>query len=100
MEYYFEENRFICSAEKERNAFRYDTIIRLVKEKGYYYMFPNTNQAYMLDRNTLNPQEEEKFEKFIVKKTDLAWTHGMTFLTMNYKTWKYNQQNTKMKRSI
>lgn len=76
-------------------------------DRSENFTIPNFHSRLYVVKNSrtdkktiLKARNLEKFEKFIVKKTDLAWTHGMTFLTMNYKTWKYNQQNTKMKRSI
>lgn len=98
VEYDFEEKQFFCAASGERNAFSYDSIARLVEDAGYFYLFPNAQQAYMVDRSTLKPDDEESFRTFITQQVGLEWTKPTTFLSMNLRTLRFNRRNTRLKR--
>ena len=96
VDYTFTDSCFICSNSKERNEYSYSSIIRLVKEANYYYLFPNSEQAYMIDRSSITPNDEERFEGFISSKVGLQWTQKMSLLTLSIKQWRFNKANTKI----
>ncbi|MBQ6775166.1 MAG: YcxB family protein [Synergistaceae bacterium] len=67
VKYSFYDDYFTCWDGKEKNEFRYSSIIKTVKKRGNFYMFPNEEQAYMIDLSTLEGISEEKFLSFIEK---------------------------------
>ncbi len=93
--YAFHDDVFICSNDKERNTFSYSSIIRLVEEREYLYMFPNKYQAYMIKLSSIEPSNENEFKAFISSKTNLEWTQRISLLTLNLKKLKFNRRNTK-----
>lgn len=95
VDYCFHDSHFICFDAKERNKFPYNSIIRLVKNVDYYYMFPNVSQAYMIDRSTIQPADMNKFENFISDKVGLQWTQKISLLTFSLKKWRFNKANTR-----
>ena len=93
--YIFREDGYICSNEKEHNEFHYVDIVRLVSHRGCLYLFPNRNQAMMIDKKTLKPDDEDGFKEFLTKKTGLAWTKPMSIFTISLKQIRFNQKNTR-----
>lgn len=96
--YSFYDDCFVCSNEKENNKFSYDSIIRLVEQNEYLYMFPNKYQAYMIKISSLAPSERENrksFKDFISFKTGLEWTKPVSLLNINLKRIRFNLKNTK-----
>ena len=97
--YEFRRDDFVCFNEKERNTFAYSTIIRMVRMKEAYYLFPNPTQAYMIDRTTLKPQDEEGFEALLAEKVGLEWTAPNSFLTLSLKKIRSDSKNTRLKKA-
>ena len=95
LDYSFEDDRFVCEGEGERNEFRYDSIIRLVEESDYLYMFPNSAQGYMIAVSTIQGVGVEKFKQFISKKTGLEWTKPVSLFIVNLRQLRFNKKNTK-----
>lgn len=98
--YVFSENCFACYSGKERNEFMYSEIVRLVTEKSFFYMFPNSTQAMMIDKKSLEPKNEEKFQDFIKKKTGLEWTKPMSVFTVSLRQIRFNKKNTRLTKVI
>ncbi|MBQ9419052.1 MAG: YcxB family protein [Synergistaceae bacterium] len=71
VEYSFYDDVFECWDGKQRSEFRYSSIIRTVKRRGNFFMFPNEDQAYMIDLSSLTNISTEKFIDFIDKKTGM-----------------------------
>ena len=95
--YEFREDGFACFNTKERNEFSYETIIRMVKERDAYYLFPNAAQAYMLDKSSVKPAKEELFQEFLEKKTGLSFTLPNSFATLSLKKIRFDKANTRLK---
>ncbi|MCC8126855.1 MAG: YcxB family protein [Clostridiales bacterium] len=93
--YQFNSENFVGIHESERNEFTYESIIRLVDSEGFFYLFPNPGQAYMIDKSTLNPQREEDFKKFIQKQVGLEWTRPASLFSLNIRQMKFNRMNTR-----
>ena len=68
VKYSFYEDFFTCWDGKEKSEFNYSSIIKTVKRRKNFFMFPNENQAYMINLETLEKIDEEKFMEFINKK--------------------------------
>ena len=68
VKYSFYEDFFTCWDEKETSRFNYNSIIKVVRRRRNFYMFPNENQAYMINLDTLENMNEEKFIDFINEK--------------------------------
>lgn len=94
--YTFQEDAFFCETKDEKNRFTYDTIIRLVEQGGYLYLFPNTTQAYMIDLSTLEGGDGEAFRSFLSERVGLGWTKPTSLLTLNLKQLQYNKKNTRL----
>lgn len=95
VEYLFHKNQFICSSDTEQNIFEYSSILRLVEEKDYLYLFPNAKQAYMIDVASICPADKEKFRSFLSRKVGLEWTRPFTLLTLNLRKLQFNRKNTR-----
>ena len=98
VEYTFEEERFWCEAPGEKADFTYDSIIRLVEDPDFLYLFPNAGQAYMIDLKTLEEGDREPFKAFLSEKVGLEWTKPVSLLTFNLKQLRFNKKNTRLPR--
>lgn len=94
--YTFCDSNFECASAKEENEFSYASLIRLVDGKGFFYLFPNAGQAYMIDKSALKPAQEDKFKAFISQRTGLQWTMPLSLMTFNLKQLQHNRQNTRL----
>ncbi len=95
VEYRFDEKNFSCFSGNEWQEYSYQSIIRLVEEKEFLYLFPNKAQAYMLDKSTLKKGEVERFKAFITNKVGLEWTKPVSLLTLSLKQLRFNRKNTR-----
>ena len=93
--YVFREDGYSCSNDRERNEFDYSGLIRLVSRRGYLYLFPNSTQAMMIDKKSLEPQDEDRFKEFLTERTGMEWTRPMSLFTVNLRQIRFNRQNTK-----
>lgn len=67
-----EESIQICSGGVKKRA-GYSSLYALVSDRNYAYLFINKQQAYMIDFQTLVPDETEAFCGFLSQKTGLGW---------------------------
>ena len=95
--YQFSESGFSCFDSKENKNVEYGSIIRLLDAGDDLYLFPNSNQAYMLDKHSIVPRGEAGFKEFIADHVGLEWTYPMSLLTLNLKKLKFIRQNTRMR---
>ena len=93
--YAFSNSKFTCSGAGEKNEFKYDSIIRMVDQGKYLYLFPNSNQAYMIDTSTIKGGDADSFKSFIAKKVGLEWTKPASIAFMNLKQLRFNKKNTR-----
>ena len=94
--YTFEDEQFTCATTGERNTFTYDSIVRMVAQSDFLYLFPNATQAYMIDTSTLEGGSVDEFKAFLVEKVGLEWTLPNSFLTLNLKRILFNKKNTRL----
>jgi hypothetical protein len=95
MQFMFYEQEFSCSNPAESNSFSYDTIIRMVDGEEDWYLFPNRQQAYMIDKSTLFPRKADAFMAFMTEKTGLQWTQPRSLLSLNLLQILHERKNTK-----
>ena len=98
VEYTFGEDGFRCEAPGEKAEFTYDSIVRLVEQPDFLYLFPNASQAYMVDLSTLEEGKAEPFKAFLSEKVGLEWTKPVSLLTFNLKPLRFNRKNTRLPR--
>lgn len=96
MIYTFYSGEFTCSAGGQTNTYRYDSIIRLVEDKGYLYLFQSATKACMIDINTLEPNRPKEYKRFISKRVGLEWTEPVTFRTLSISQHRFNRRNTRV----
>ena len=95
MEYAFDENGFSCLVGDGKSEYSYDSIIRIVEEKEYLYLFQKKTQACMIDIATIPVDQRANFKAFITKKTGIQWTKPMTFRTFSLYQYQFNRRNTR-----
>lgn len=95
MDYSFRDHSFLCATAEEKNEFRYDTLIRLMETRDFLYMFPNRDQAYMIDVSSIQPSGEKTFKAFITEKTGLQWTRKMSLLSLDIRALRFIRENTR-----
>lgn len=60
----------------------YSSIIRLIEDKKYLYIYVTQEKAYMIDSSLLTPNNREELKSFISKKTGLKWSKPFSFFTL------------------
>lgn len=73
LSYEFYPTYFAAVTGSGRSNNQYETITRLVRAPGYYYLFQGTDKACMIDRKTLVPGDAGSFERFIERASNLSW---------------------------
>ena len=96
VDYCFGDKDFECATEGEKNRFPYRSIARMVEDPEFLYLFPNANQAYMIDLSTLEGVTKDELKSFLAKKVGLEWTKPMSLLTLNLKQLRFNEANTRL----
>ena len=96
MEYTFSGKKFTCAiASGDTSSYEYDSIIRLVEEKDYLYLFQKPTQACMVDIATLCPNQLAEFKESMTKKTGLQWTKPLSILSFSFRQCRFNRENTR-----
>lgn len=72
--YKFDCDGFDIYSGKDRNRIEYDSIIRLVDEGNYCFLFATPQIAYMIRKDSLDPCDIDGFMEFISYKADIQWT--------------------------
>ena len=86
LSYIFLEDSFTTNTGKEKTTVRYSELIRLVPDEKYLYLFTNRKNAYMICRETVNPQNAEALMEFLREKSSLEWKRPFSFLRLNLYT--------------
>ena len=94
--YSFQDDCFWCEAPGEKADYTYDTIARMVEQPDFLYLFPNANQAYMIDTETLEGGDLSSFKSFLAEKVGLEWTKPVSLLTLNLKQLHFNKKNSRL----
>ena len=68
----------------------------MVEDPEFLYLFPNANQAYMIDLSTLEGVTKDELKSFLAKKVGLEWTKPMSMLTLNLRQLRFNKANTRL----
>ena len=83
--YRFLETGFLTSAGKEETLCAYKDLICLLEDEGYYYLFPNEHQVYMMEKESLRPKEGDRFRTLLAKGCDQEWLRPLSLVTVNLK---------------
>lgn len=77
------------SSQEEKAETPYSSVIKLVDDGAYYYIYVSTERAYMVDAATVRSQKgNADFKEYIAKKTSLSWTRPLNLFNFNIKTLK------------
>lgn len=95
MEYVFRDDGFTSQVGNEPLKSSYDSVIRLVEENGYLYLFQKKTQACMVDVSTLEPAALEDFKRFVSQRVGLAWTPLNTLRNIGVRQYRLNRENTR-----
>ena len=83
-DYSFHEKNFSDGAGA--SPIPYSSLIKLIDDRSYLYLYVSKQSAYMLDRSTVNgPDGLEGFKVFLTDKTGLKWSRGTNFWTFSIK---------------
>ena len=100
MEYTFGETSFRGMTDREDNTFSYSTIIRLVDDKKFLYLFQNQESAFMVDKATVEPKGCRELKEHIAKQVGLQWTYPGNLLNTGLVTLITNRINTRKNRDV
>ena len=73
----------------------YTSIIRLVEEGPYFYLFVSRLGAYMIDKSTIRPSNVEGFKAFVQNAAGLEWTRPGGIGSLSIKKVVHNIKNTR-----
>ena len=82
MEYSFEKDKFICKTLNGETECGYNTIIRLVEDNDYMYLFQKTTQACMIDKKTLTPATPTAFKRELSEATGMKWERPKSLMSL------------------
>ena len=95
MEYTFGENDFRGVTDREDNTFEYQSIIRLVDDRKFLYLFQSKESAFMVDKATVEPKGCRELKEHIAQKVGLNWTYPGNLLNTGLMTLIGNRMNTR-----
>lgn len=95
MEYTFGETSFRGTTDREDNTFSYSTIIRLVDDRKFLYLFQNKESAFMVDKATVEPKGCGALKEHIAKQVGLQWTYPGNLFNTGLLTLLGNRINTR-----
>lgn len=81
MSYAFHSGEMLVSGEGKLNM-QYKSLIRLVLDEDYLYLFSAPDAVCMIDRSTVKP-DDEKLIAFLAEKTGLEWKKNKSFFFLN-----------------
>lgn len=83
-DYSFSDNSFTDGAGA--SPVPYSSLIKLIDDRAYLYLYISQQSAYMIDRSTFKgPEGLDGFKDFLAKKTGLKWSRGTSFWTFSIK---------------
>ncbi len=74
MKFSFEEDGIHSETDRETMVAPYSSVIRLIDERAFYYVFTGPNTAFMIDKSTLSPKDQDGFMVMLLQRTGQEWT--------------------------
>lgn len=85
--YTFSDNGF--SSQEEERETPYSSIIKLVDDGEYLFIYVSTEKAYMIETSSVRSQTgNADFKEYIAKKASLSWTRPLNLFNFNIKALK------------
>lgn len=85
MKYSFTDYGF--SSQQENAETPYSSVLRMVEDGKYYYIYVSTEKAYMVEALSVRSQKGNKdFRDFMCAKTGKKWTRPTTFFNFSINT--------------
>ena len=85
--YTFSDNGF--SSQEEKKETPYSSIVKLVDDGEYLFIYVSTEKAYMIETSSVSSQTANAdFKEYIAKKTSLSWTRPLNLFNFNIKALK------------
>lgn len=83
-DYSFSENSFLDGAGA--SPISYSSLIKLIDDRAYLYLYVSRQSAYMIDRNTVKgPEGLDGFKDFLAQKAGLKWSRSKNFWLFSIK---------------
>ena len=86
---------FGCVAQGNKSIYPYASLIRLLEDSEFFYLFTGKDQIFVIRKNTISSGRIEEFKKFMTQKTGLEWTKPVILFTLNIRQLLFNKENTK-----
>ena len=83
VEYEFDDSGIHVTDGGRKADVKYSTIIRLIADREFFYLFSAPNLVYMLEKSSLEPAEPDEFKAEIAAKCGLRWTAARSAMTEN-----------------
>ena len=93
--YTFTDQAIRIESIREKGTIKYEKLIRLYEEGGYYFLFPDRKSGYMIDKKSIEKEKRKAFREFMTKKTGLEWTQEVSLKRLDIATIIHNHKNTK-----
>ena len=74
MKFSFEEDGIHSETDREKMVTPYGNVIRLIDERSFYYVFTGPNTAFMIDKSTVSPEDQDGFMAMLMARTGKEWT--------------------------
>ncbi len=84
-EYSFEKKDFILIAGESREQIPYTSLIRLVEDEAYLYLYISKVSAYMVEKASARPDLDTVRQR-IAAGSGLKWTRPTSFLNFSLRT--------------
>ena len=81
-EYTFTDSGFSSNEEDEQS--RYSSVLRLIDDGFFLYIYVTEEKAYMVEKTSIKPSFPG-FQAFLSEKTNLSWERPTTIFNLNIK---------------
>lgn len=81
--YHFRKADFAMYIGESEKIYPYSTLINLVEDSEYLYLFPDHSTAFTLDKNNFQKGTADDFMQFLSNQTSLGWNHYRPFWMLN-----------------
>lgn len=82
-DYTFSDDGFTFYDKGDRIS--YKSLIRLVEDGQYAYLYVSQMSAYMVDKRTITGGTVEQWKAFLADRSDLSWSRPASLLTFRFK---------------
>ena len=96
MKFSFEEEGIHSETYREKMVTPYRDVIRLIDERAFYYVFTGPNTAFMIDKSTLSPKDQDGFMAMLMRRTGQDWTAAGGF-PWTFKALQLKKKNRALK---